>query len=328
MFDFTNRFGSGVAVSNSQLDFFNRLLKQKNIAVGQIIELEGNEYTIPNPVGMSKSDLSYYIGILQLIRAQRPITIGQIDTITENCTKLGIATPKMDTWTTDKASQFIATLFEMAKELRKKEPASEMQMQRIVALFDMEIINAIPENLTREDASELIEDTESAYREWLSTHASVSQVNMIQSLQRRVGDKVLDATELRKMSRETASQLIEELNQELRNRNNILYARTQYHETVDSSRNRDKEDNATSWEKYDTERKMKVYAGLCKFANIPVQSELNEDKLDAQILGAMKLAMFYESKEAIRAMIEACGSVEKPASAEEKKTERKTRTRK
>jgi hypothetical protein len=261
MFTFSNTYASINVPTTSQISTYNRLLQQKNVTIGQ--DVNGNK--IPDPARLTKQEMTMWIGTLQTIIPVRPITFNQQTLIAENCSKLGIKCPPIDKWTSEQASKFIQKLFDMVKEARLKEPASERQTQMIANFFDMELIDKMPTNLTRHDASEIIESIMPAYNAWLAEHASISQIITIQSLQRRLGDVVTENAILRKLSRDAASQMIEEFNKELENQHTIINGITKYNITHDDhSRDKDAEDkNKFSFDGIDDTQKEEAYQKIC-----------------------------------------------------------------
>lgn len=306
---FTNNYTqNGFTPSASQIDMYNRLCTQKNVSVGDVSK-------------MTRTQLTAEISKLQLMRPIRPMSVAQEDIIKDNCAKLSIKCPDLTNWTTEQASTFIARLFEKAREAKLQEPASERQMNMLAQMFDMELINELPTEMTRQEASDIIESMMPAYNAWLREHASQSQIITIQSLQRRIGDVVLGNDELRKMSRDTASTLIETLNNELKHQREVLNGKTIFHEKEDTSRSTDVENINKSWEAYTFETKRALYAKLVAVWGGDVGNEVNEKNIDKLVKDAIADVKFYTSEDSIRDMVASIVVDNKTPMSEETKKE-------
>lgn len=186
------------------------------------------------------------INQLQILSVVFKATDNQKQLIKTLCERCGAPMPKnVEEMTSRQASEFITKI--NAFIASKPALATEKQVERINNYIKAGLLTVkglkkahnvdTPEKLQKKDASDIIETFEDAYRQWRDTHVTNKQIEYIQSLQERLGDVVLPGEELLLMTRETASQLIEQLEKEWKNRKDIATANVgDYKDLTDRSK--------------------------------------------------------------------------------------------
>jgi ribosomal protein S8 len=210
---------------------------------------------------LTSKQASDKINILQTIIVTFKATDNQTALIKILCERAGMAEPPMlDKMTSAQASDFITKINAFISS--RPALATDKQVERINSYIKSGLMTIegleksykvdAPAKLQKKDASDIIDSFEEAYRTWRDTHVTDKQIEYIQSLQERLGDMIIQAEELAVMTRETASQLIEQLEKEWKNRQD--YAKQQvsnYKDLTDRSK--------------ETEAKMKLSIGEREF---------------------------------------------------------------
>jgi hypothetical protein len=166
------------------------------------------------------------INALQTLVAVFQMTEAQSGLIANLCERAGMPAPKTEGWTSKQASDFITKInaFIASKPaLATDKQAERIQLYVNAGLLTMEGITKVYKveeikKLSKKDASQLCEEFEDSYRTWRDTHVTDKQIEYVQSLQERLGDAIIGKDELMIMTRETASELIAQLEKEWNNR--------------------------------------------------------------------------------------------------------------
>ena len=225
--------------SQAQKDLYKKLVQTKSraMAIEGIVPLTDKELDV-----ISKADLSAKIARLQTLSVTFPMTEKQKELIIQLCERNGLPLPNnFENMSSSQASLFIDKL--NAYQRSKPALATDKQIDRIklyisAGLIDSDKVDLL--KITKQEASELIESLEDAYRNWRDNHITEAQITYIQQLQERLGDVVLSREELAIMPRKTASALIEQLSKEWRERDS--YSKTyvvNYKDLTDRSREKE-----------------------------------------------------------------------------------------
>lgn len=209
--------------SEAQYALYTKMttIKAKAMEEKNIVAVTQEEF-----MALTSRQASDKINALQTLVAIFPMTEAQSSLIVSLCERGGMPTPKTEGWTSKQASDFItkANAFIASKPAL----ATDKQVERITlyvnaGLLTMEGIQKVykvdeVKKMPKKDASQICEEFEEAYRTWRDTHVTDKQIEYVQSLQERLGDAVIGKEELMIMTRETASELIAQLEKEWKNR--------------------------------------------------------------------------------------------------------------
>ncbi|MDD3414874.1 MAG: hypothetical protein PHY47_12850 [Lachnospiraceae bacterium] len=285
--------------SQAQKDLYRKLaaIKRSAMSAEGIVALTDKELDI-----IDRTTLSAKIARLQTLIAVFPASQKQLDLIKSLCERNGLPLPKnFENMQSSEASLFIDKI--NAFQRSKPALATEKQLERIKLYIGAGLITKEIDlmKIQKNEAFELIESLEDAYREWRDNSVTGAQINYIQNLQERLGDVVLPIEELRMMSRKTASSLIDQLSTEWKNRDQ--YAKSfvvNYKDLTDRSKERE-ELMKLNMEQRSFEEKCDMISKL--FVVIGQQPEelelVNYNTVDEVLMNMLALARMYVSDEEI-----------------------------
>jgi hypothetical protein len=290
--------------SDAQKELYKKLVNTKSraMAIEGIIPLTDKELDV-----ISKSDLSAKIARLQTLTVAFPMTEKQKELIIQLCERNGLPLPNnFENMSSSEASLFIDKI--NAYQHSKPALATDKQIDRIKLYISAGLIDPNKVDLlkiTKQEASELIESLEDAYRNWRDNHITDAQITYIQQLQERLGDVVLSKEELQVMPRKTASALIDQLSKEWKERDG--YAKSyvvNYKDLTDRSKEREMLMKLSIAER-ELEEKIKFINKLyILLGQQPEDEELVDfNTVDQVLTNMLALARMYVSDEEIESTL-------------------------
>ena len=283
----TNKKMSGTnPPSAAQYEFYCKLAKRKGMAAKDMLEL-------------TQASVSQAIDDLQKMDDYRPISYEQYRGVIAKCTELGIKIPDdLRDWSGAKASKLISKLNNLI-------PASENQIDMLLNFWRFGIIEDINDNIKMPEASALIDKHIDALRDVSFGKATLPQCKKVIELQEKIGDEATDIKDLSKMSVETCSEFIDQLQEEIRNK--VSSKKVDLKEMPDDTdRNREGEDLKTLCY---SELEQKSKEQLLRYlANILGQEigDVDTDEIDLDIveLQDLVLEMGFATQEQIDEYVE------------------------